>query len=205
MVGSHGAARKRTIEGVFEPMPEPIALPPVVVIARDATRRHAIVEMAAYAGLQVAGAFPSLPGETDGENVYIVDGAIEAFDIGPAVMLGGETGSLSQAGWPPMAYLAATPEPAQLAAAVVAVHAGLTAHAPRTLSLPDHEVEELTPREADVLRLLAGGHSNREIGARLGISENTVKFHVGAILAKLSAQTRAEAVMSAVRRGLLPL
>ncbi|HTO94605.1 MAG TPA: response regulator transcription factor [Bacteroidota bacterium] len=63
--------------------------------------------------------------------------------------------------------------------------------------------EALTPREITVLRTMGEGLSNKEIAARLGISEHTVKFHVAAILAKLGAASRTEAVMLGVRRGLL--
>jgi two-component system, NarL family, nitrate/nitrite response regulator NarL len=64
---------------------------------------------------------------------------------------------------------------------------------------------ELTPREAQVLELLAEGLSNKLIAARLGISEHTAKFHVNAVLDKLGAETRTEAVVRAARQGLLML
>lgn len=66
-------------------------------------------------------------------------------------------------------------------------------------------VEELTPRELQVLRLLAEGQSNKTIARELGISEHTVKFHVNAILGKLNAQSRTEAVVTATRLGLILL
>jgi len=66
-------------------------------------------------------------------------------------------------------------------------------------------VEALTPREREVLELVAEGMSNRAIAERLAISEHTVKFHVGALLGKLSAATRAELVAIALRRGLIML
>jgi two-component system nitrate/nitrite response regulator NarL len=72
--------------------------------------------------------------------------------------------------------------------------------------LPDHgPLEPLTDREMDVLQLLAEGMSNRAIAHQLGISENTVKFHVNAILGKLDAQSRTEAAMRAAALGLILL
>jgi DNA-binding NarL/FixJ family response regulator len=63
--------------------------------------------------------------------------------------------------------------------------------------------EALTAREREVLELLGLGLSNKEVGARLGISEHTAKFHVASVLAKLGAHTRAEAVRRGIRRGLV--
>ena len=62
----------------------------------------------------------------------------------------------------------------------------------------------LSPRERGVLRLVAAGLSNRQIGKTLSISERTVKFHVTAIFNKLGADNRAQAVALAAERGLLP-
>jgi two-component system, NarL family, nitrate/nitrite response regulator NarL len=64
-------------------------------------------------------------------------------------------------------------------------------------------VEPLTPREQEVLQLLAQGLPNKLIAARLGISDHTVKFHVNAILGKLGAQSRTEALAQAARLGLV--
>ena len=66
-------------------------------------------------------------------------------------------------------------------------------------------VEPLTAREQQVLELLAEGLPNKAIAARLGISDQTVKFHVASISAKLGATNRTEAVRLALRRGLLTL
>jgi DNA-binding NarL/FixJ family response regulator len=66
-------------------------------------------------------------------------------------------------------------------------------------------LDELTPREMDVLRLLAHGLSNRKIAAQLSVNERTVKYHVSAILAKLEAANRTEAVMRAIEQGLITL
>jgi two-component system, NarL family, nitrate/nitrite response regulator NarL len=64
---------------------------------------------------------------------------------------------------------------------------------------------ELTPREAEVLRLVARGLSNKAIAQELTISPNTVKFHLNAILSKLDAQSRTEAVVRASQLGLISL
>ena len=65
--------------------------------------------------------------------------------------------------------------------------------------------EPLTPRESEVLQMLASGLANKEIAARLAISEHTVKFHVASILGKLGAGSRTEAVSLGIRRGLILL
>ena len=67
------------------------------------------------------------------------------------------------------------------------------------------DVEHLTPRELQVLALLAEGLSNRGIAARLHISDQTVKFHVASIMGKLGTGNRVETVRLAVRRGLVSL
>jgi DNA-binding NarL/FixJ family response regulator len=81
---------------------------------------------------------------------------------------------------------------------------------PERLPAPTHErladIEEpLTARELEVLQLLAEGLPNKLIAAQLHISEHTAKFHVSAIILKLGAASRTEAVTLAARRGLLIL
>jgi DNA-binding NarL/FixJ family response regulator len=76
---------------------------------------------------------------------------------------------------------------------------------PERIALQSVVVEPLTAREQQVLELLAEGHPNKAIAARLGISDQTVKFHVASISAKLGAANRTEAVRLALRRGLLTL
>ena len=66
-------------------------------------------------------------------------------------------------------------------------------------------VEPLTARELDVLRLLAEGLPNKMIAGRLGISDQTVKFHVASIGSKLGARNRTDAVRLAIRRGLVEI
>ena len=102
----------------------------------------------------------------------------------------------------------------EILAAIEAVSAGLTALAPEQMDLllpssADKDESEpwlheaLTARESEVLTMLAEGTSNKEIAARLKISEHTAKFHVSSILAKLGATTRTEAVSRGVRQGLI--
>lgn len=67
------------------------------------------------------------------------------------------------------------------------------------------EVEPLTPREFDVLELLADGLTNREIAAKLGISHHTVKFHLTSLMDKLDVHSRTEAVTTASRLGILEI
>ena len=86
----------------------------------------------------------------------------------------------------------------------VAQELGRVPHPPNDESLIE-TVEELTPREVEVLRLLADGLGNKEVALRLGISDHTVKFHISSILAKLGAGSRTEAVTLGIRRGLILL
>jgi len=69
----------------------------------------------------------------------------------------------------------------------------------------DEPVESLTPRELQVLALVADGLANKAIAASLGISDETVKFHLGSVFGKLGASNRTDAVRQALRRGLIPL
>jgi len=107
--------------------------------------------------------------------------------------------------------------PRSVVAAIDAAAAGLTVVDPTvaaalvpaaatggaTRASSDVESDELTPREREVLHMLAEGLGNKQIAGRLGISEHTVKFHVASIFAKLHAGTRTEAVMLGARRGLV--
>jgi|SRR6516164_3941921 DNA-binding NarL/FixJ family response regulator len=77
--------------------------------------------------------------------------------------------------------------------------------APEHSARDDGLQEPLTPRELEVLEQLAAGLSNKAIGARLGISDQTVKFHVASITGKLGVTNRTEAVRRALRLGLIAL
>lgn len=113
------------------------------------------------------------------------------------------------------AVLPRNAEPREIVAAVEAAAAGLVTLHPVAASLlvpvvqgavrppPATGTEPLTPREREVLGMLAEGAGNKQIARRLGISEHTVKFHVGSILAKLGAVSRTEAVTIGVRQGLI--
>lgn len=111
--------------------------------------------------------------------------------------------------------------PDQLAAALRAVASGLLVLDPAQALAPvnthgfppsparspglEDLAEALTPRESEVLQMLGSGLGNKEIAAKLAISEHTVKFHVASILGKLGAATRTEAVSLGIRRGLILL
>jgi DNA-binding NarL/FixJ family response regulator len=91
----------------------------------------------------------------------------------------------------------------QIAAALHAAAADLIVMAPEgTVAQP---TSGLTARETEVLRMIAEGLANKEIAWRLGISEHTVKFHVSALLGKLGAGTRAEAIGLGIRQGAIML
>jgi DNA-binding NarL/FixJ family response regulator len=117
------------------------------------------------------------------------------------------------------ARLPNTATAAEVLAAVMAAAQGLIVLTPsqaETMLHPSHNVpatprnipplvEALTPRELQVLRLIAEGMPNKEIADQLSISEHTVKFHVASVLGKLQASSRTEAVTQGIRRGLVPI
>jgi DNA-binding NarL/FixJ family response regulator len=135
----------------------------------------------------------------------VILGPVPADERLPAVLAGR-----------PWGYLPREAGGDQLVAAVRAVASGLVAVEPSlggallasaALSAEGTSAsgEELTEREREVLQLVALGLANKSIAARLGISEHTVKFHVAAILGKLGAGSRTEAVHLGARRGLVAL
>lgn len=99
----------------------------------------------------------------------------------------------------------------EIIAAVGSAAAGLVTLQPSELDLLSHSSrpssealdDPLTPRELEVLAMLAEGLSNKVLAYRLGISEHTVKFHVTSIMSKLGAGSRTDAVMQGIRRGLI--
>ncbi len=97
----------------------------------------------------------------------------------------------------------------ELGAALRAIEAGLLVlhpshHRSAARLWPEMAASTLlSPRESEVLALLAEGLGNKEIATRLGVSENTIKFHVSSIMDKLDAGSRTEAVARGIRQGLV--
>jgi DNA-binding NarL/FixJ family response regulator len=107
-------------------------------------------------------------------------------------------------------YLLKNAEPPELARAVRAAHAGealldpaVAARLLASIAEPrDAPPDPLTPREREVLALIARGYANKRIALELGIAEKTVKTHVGHVLAKLGVSDRTQAALHAARGGL---
>jgi NarL family two-component system response regulator LiaR len=103
-------------------------------------------------------------------------------------------------------------EPAELVRGIRTAHAGQAPLSPSVAARVVEELahpgrraggDELTPRELEVLRLIAGGRSNKRIALELGVAEKTVKTHVSHVLAKLGLADRTQAALYAVREGLV--
>jgi DNA-binding NarL/FixJ family response regulator len=112
------------------------------------------------------------------------------------------------------AWLPNSASRAELLAAITAAEANLHVLTTdqmerRTKNIPfparDETTDALTRRELEVLRTLANGSGNKEIADQLGISDNTVKFHIAQIMAKFGAHSRTEAVAIGMKRGLVPV
>jgi DNA-binding NarL/FixJ family response regulator len=95
----------------------------------------------------------------------------------------------------------------ELLETIRAVHAGQRRVSSEVAAeIAEHSTDDaLTPREVDVLRLVAKGNANKEIAAQLSLSEETVKSHIRNILAKLEANDRTHAVAIGVKRGIIEL
>ena len=95
----------------------------------------------------------------------------------------------------------------ELLETIRAVHTGQKRLSPEVAAeIAEHATDDaVTPREIEVLRLAAGGNSNKEIGERLSLTEETVKSHIRSILAKLGANDRAHAVAIGLKRGIFDL
>jgi two-component system nitrate/nitrite response regulator NarL len=201
----------------------------VFVAAPTAALRVALRTRLEGAGLAVLGDGPTpedAPPEVDvvvlgdAERLSVRTGTLPEAGLRPVVALADDERTARILRGLPLPGWAIVPREApagELRAAVTAAAQGFAvlpaALAARLLPLqtaePDDELdappEPLTPREREVLELLAHGLSNRRIAERLGISEHTAKFHVAAVCAKLGAASRTEAVSRGVRRGLITL
>jgi DNA-binding NarL/FixJ family response regulator len=166
---------------------------------------------------------------SDGGSVWVLDAptapALDAvtsqrYSDAPraAVVLTDDAGMAQQlvrAGLRGWAVLARDADAEQLDLAVRSVEAGLvlldlpvaatSLTASALVGAPTQAIEPLTARELQVLQLVAQGLPNKGIARRLGISENTAKFHVASLCGKLGASSRTEAVTLAARRGLILL
>jgi DNA-binding NarL/FixJ family response regulator len=139
------------------------------------------------------------------------DWLFEFLDLAPVVLLSPDPtpiifNRMRRDGSGGLLQLGASPE--QIVQAIRSVAAGLTVFdSALALQYAEDEasVEELTPREGEVLKLLAEGLGNREIALRLNISEHTIKFHIRSILGKLGAASRTDAVARGLRGGLIEL
>ena len=110
-------------------------------------------------------------------------------------------------------FLLKDSEPAELVRAIRTAHAGQAPLSPAVAARVVEEIahggdrapqaDELTPRELEVLSLIARGRSNKRIALELGVAEKTVKTHVSHVLAKLGLSDRTQAALYAVREGLV--
>jgi DNA-binding CsgD family transcriptional regulator len=138
---------------------------------------------------------------TDSPDVAVTDAPEASSNGAPAIVLSPEPPVLDG---PVRGTLPPDASPEELAAALRAVEAGLLVFHPAQRVRTVLEVATpLTPRESEVLAMLAEGIGNKIIAGRLGISENTVKFHVSSIMEKLEAGSRTEAVARGLRQGLV--
>ncbi len=153
-------------------------------------------------GLDGVGAMRRLRAQAPASRVIVLTSFLEDDRLLPAIQAGAA------------GYLLKNVEPAELARAIRAAHAGEeviidpTVAARLVHALAEErpriqEPERLTRRERDVLGLIARGRSNKRIALELGISEKTVKTHVGHLLAKLGVSDRTQAALLAVRQGLV--
>ena len=153
-------------------------------------------------GLDGIGAMRQLRVRSPGSRVIVLTSFLEDERVLPAIQAGAA------------GYLLKNVAPAELARAIRAAHAGEAIIDPTGAARLVHaiaddtrprieEPERLTRRERDVLALIAHGRSNKRIALELGISEKTVKTHVGHLLAKLGVTDRTQAALLAVEEGLV--
>jgi two-component system nitrate/nitrite response regulator NarL len=152
-------------------------------------------------------------GEDPGQAAAAIESALPGT---PVVFLGSSAADFSEldSAVPPAGMLMRDASSEELGAAVTAAAHGLVVVDPALIAAlraspggprPGALEEPLTERELEVLELVAQGLTNKAVALRLGISDHTVKFHLSAIMGKLGAAGRTEAVTAAVRRGLIAL
>ncbi len=196
-----------------------------IVVATPLVRDGLAAMVQASAGLQLAGAAESIAAwlEQGGRSADVLLAQPDADDSTldallatalPLVVLTDRDSQIDLALSSGATVLPTGASARDIVAAIEASVAGLVALTPNQASAlvararsasrrPAQQVEPLTPRELEVLHLLACGLANRAVAARLQISTHTAKFHVGQILAKLGAVTRAQAVAIGLRDGLV--
>jgi two-component system, NarL family, nitrate/nitrite response regulator NarL len=168
----------------------------VAVTADDPLRRTGLAAIVWNAGHVISES-------SDDADVVLAD--VRAPRSGPpTVTLGGDNDS-DQPG-----VLPGDASAEQIDAAIRAVAAGLvvrSAEAPRPAfdAMTEPDLNLLTPREVEVLAAIGNGLSNKAVARQLGISQHTVKFHVEALLRKLGAASRAEAVHKGLRQRLIEM
>ena len=151
---------------------------------------------------------------TDGDDLAQILERVGDPVVDIVILRNGDTGRDDQSdlvGGGVRAILAHQPTSTELEAVIRAVEAGFVVLEPgslvpaMTMTSTELVAPPLTPREIEVLNALAEGHGNKQIAARLGISEHTVKTHLAAIFEKLDASNRTEAVTAGARLGLVLL
>ena len=167
------------------------------VAAAERLRPHVILMDLVMPRLDGVGAMRELRERLPGVRVIVLTSFTDDEKLLPAVQAGAA------------GYLLKNAEPAELARAIRAAHAGEALIDPQvagrllaSIARPADPQPQLTPREQDVLALIARGFSNKRIALELGIAEKTVKTHVGHVLAKLGVADRTQAALHAVREGL---
>lgn len=190
----------------------------IAIVGASSVVRAGLESLLASApGLEISGSFADAAGvEALRPDVLLVAGRSAIAFEAPVVALTNE----EQPAWTAealrsgvRALLPRDASPAAILAAVEAAAHGMALVDPQELetllagvspvNVLDGPVTPLTPRELEVLRMMADGAANKEIAWKLGISEHTVKFHVASILGKLEAGSRTEAVTRGLRSGLI--
>jgi NarL family two-component system response regulator YdfI len=204
----------------------------IAVVATSAVRRAGLETIVrSHADFQLAGSFGAMAGLASFARSHELDVIVIESDSIHDLLIGPTSGAaivlLTEVSYARSisrllrsgvrAILSRESDPDDVLSAIYAAYDGLVllstataeslaaVYGDQPLEVEDEFSEEITSRETDVLRMLAEGLVNKDIAARLGISEHTVKFHISSILDKLGASTRTEAVTLGIRRGLIPI